>query len=251
MRIAAFGDLHLGPRPYLGKFRGSEESLLRFADHLERHHDRIMLMGDLYQTDYGHWPGSRPEVLQAVIERFPRISQRWRADPYTMIFGNHDRIAGPYLQAVEEVLLESEGWRLWFIHGHQFDPLSRNDKRPYRVTWAIGGLRRMWLGMLANFLEGPFFDGCQALFRPFGAQDLAAGAVLQDGTQDLVVMGHTHIARCLSVGSGMYVNCGACTTSNLIYVSIDTSQRRVEVRSFQAPDSYRVVLDWTGAVVLA
>lgn len=48
MRIATFGDLHLGHTPVLDKFLGEEDRLLRLDDHLSRTHDRIILMGDIY-----------------------------------------------------------------------------------------------------------------------------------------------------------------------------------------------------------
>jgi UDP-2,3-diacylglucosamine pyrophosphatase LpxH len=244
MRLAAFGDLHLGHHPRLDKFAGREDFLLHFCDHLEQHYDRVILLGDIYQTDYGPLPGSRPDVLSAVLERYPRISRRWSQAPYQHVFGNHDLITRSMLDAPESLHFEDDGWRVWLIHGHQFDPLIGRGMRPYRVTWFMGGLRRLGLSILADVLEGPVFVRMQRAARRLGALDVTARALLETGQHDVVVMGHSHLQSCAPFGDGVYANSGMGTPFELPFVSIDTAMRRVEVQCFHADLSVERRLEW-------
>ena len=242
MRIATFGDLHLGHTPVLDKFQGKEENLLRFDDHLSRTHDRIILMGDIYQTDYGMYPGSRSDVLEAILKRYPRIIQRWGSSHYDSIFGNHDLITQKLLGTLKQIRLKKDGWRIWLIHGHQFDPfIAKKGHLPFFVTWIIGGMRRTGLGWLADFLEGPLYDFGQRIFQRL---ELAARKALINGKNNIIVMGHSHQMTCQQLGKGIYVNSGACSCDDMCYVSIDTSTRVVEVRAFRPPDEYHLLLRW-------
>ncbi len=208
MRIATFGDLHLGHTPVLDKFLGEEDRLLRLDDHLSRTHDRIILMGDIYQTDYGSYPGSRSDVLEAILKRYSRIARRWQANHYHSIFGNHDLITQKFLGTLKQIRLKKDNWRIWLTHGHQFDPFIGDEGRlPFFVTWMIGGLRRLGFSRLADFLEGPFYDWGQRFFR---ALELAAIKALLHGKNNVIVMGHSHQTACLPMGQGVYVNSGAC-----------------------------------------
>jgi UDP-2,3-diacylglucosamine pyrophosphatase LpxH len=243
MRIATFGDLHLGHTPVLDKFFGEEDRLLRFDDHLSRTHDRIILMGDIYQTDYGAYPGSRSDVLDAILKRYSRIVRRWSTTRHRCLFGNHDLITENSLGNVKQLRLCDDDWNIWLTHGHQFDPFigGRGSFR-YSVTWMMGNLRRLRFGRLANFLEGPFYDWGQRLFK---ALESAAILALHHGKNNVIVMGHSHQMACLPVGGrGVYVNSGACVPNSMRYVSIDTSTRVVEVRSFSPPNETHVFLRW-------
>jgi len=242
MRIATFGDLHLGHTPVLDKFLGEEDRLLRLDDHLSRTHDRIILMGDIYQTDYGSYPGSRSDVLEAILKRYSRIVGRWRTAHHYSLFGNHDLITQKLLGNLKQIRLLKDHWRIWLTHGHQFDPFIGDEGRlPFFVTWMIGGLRRLGFSRLADFLEGPFYDWGQRFFK---ALELAAIKALHHGKNDVIVMGHSHQMACLPIGRGVYVNSGACVPDSLRYVSIDTARRVVEVRSFTPPNGTQLFLRW-------
>jgi len=242
MRIATFGDLHLGHRAVVDKFLGKEELLLRLDDHLSRTHDRVILMGDIYQTDYGSYPGSRTEVLEAILKRYSRIVSRWRSSFYCSLFGNHDLITQKFLGSVKQMRLIKDNWRIWLTHGHQFDPFIGEKRRlPFFVTWMIGRLRRLGLNRQVDFLEGPFYDWGQRFFK---ALELAAVKALHHGKNDVIVMGHSHQMACLPISQGVYVNSGACIPDSLRYVSIDTAQRVVEVRCFTPPSGTQLLLRW-------
>jgi len=242
MRIATFGDLHLGHTPLLDKFGRREDDLLRFDDHLSRTHDRIILMGDVYQTDYGIYPGSRSDVLEAIMKRYPRIVSRWGFSHYGGVFGNHDRITQKLLGTLRQIRIKTDGWRIWLIHGHQFDPfIGRKARLPYLVTWIVGGMRRIGLGRLADFLEGPLYDFGQRIFQRL---DMAAWKALNSGKNNIIVMGHSHQMTCRPLGKGIYVNSGTCSPDAMRYVSMDTRKRLVEVRAFEPCRGHTPLLTW-------
>lgn len=242
MRIATFGDLHLGHTPVLDKFHGKEDDLLRFDNHLSRTHDRIILMGDIYQTDYGMYPGSRSDVLEAILKRYSRIVRCWESSHYNSIFGNHDLITQKLLGTLKQIHIKKDGWRIWLIHGHQFDPFIRKKSHlPFFVTWLIGGMRRKGLRRLADFLEGPLYDFGQRVFQRL---DMAARKALISGKNNIIVMGHSHQMTCRPFGKGIYVNAGACSCDFMRYVSIDTATRVVEVRVFKPSEEHITLLRW-------
>lgn len=242
MRIATFGDLHLGHTAALDKFLGKEEPLLRLDDHVSRTHDRVILMGDLYQTDYGLYPGSRTDVLEAILKRYSRIVRRWSSSHYCSLFGNHDLITQKFLGTVKQIRLVTDNWRIWLTHGHQFDPFIGNKGRwPFFGTWMIGRLRRLGFRRQADFLEGPFYNWGQRVYK---ALELAAINALHHGKNDVIVMGHCHQMACLPINGGVYLNSGACVPDSLRYVSIDTTLRMVEVRRFTPPSGTQLLLRW-------
>lgn len=242
MHIASFGDLHLGPTSVLNKFQIQEEDLLRFDDHLSCAHDRLILMGDIYQTDYGAIPGSSPKVLEMILKRYNRIVRRWRSPRYAGVFGNHDPVTQKKMEAGKQIHIVKDGWRLWFIHGHQFDPfVGENSHLPYYVTWMIGGLRRWRMKKTADFLEGPLYDFGQRLFRRL---EKAACRALLYGKNHIIVMGHSHQMACRPFGQGVYCNSGAPHREFLPYVSIDTERRRIEIRAFLPPNNSTTLCFW-------
>jgi predicted phosphodiesterase len=199
-------------------------------------------MGDIFQTDYGPYPGSRSDVLEAILKRYSRIVQRWGSSRYDSIFGNHDQITQKLMGTLKQIRLKKDGWRIWLIHGHQFDPfIGEKGRLPYLITWIIGGMRRKGLSRLADFLEGPFYDFGQRIFERL---DMAARQALIHGKSNIIVMGHSHQMTCRPFGKGIYVNSGACSSEYMRYVSIDTAMRVVEVRAFKPPDECLLLLRW-------
>jgi predicted phosphodiesterase len=242
VRIATFGDLHLAASQLSDRFRNDEEHLLRFDDHLARTHDKIVLMGDIYQTDYGSRPGSKTETLERAMERYSRITRRWNSPSHAMIFGNHDLVTERRMSAVKQIRLEDNGFRIWLIHGHQFDPLIRKGPVPFFLTWMMGNLRRSGFRRVADFLEGHFYMACQRLARSLGSPRFTARNALMKGKCDAVVMGHTHQPACVCFGNGIYANSGAGSPERLQYISIDTLTREVELRVFQRPNESRALV---------
>ncbi|MCB9744572.1 MAG: metallophosphoesterase family protein [Alphaproteobacteria bacterium] len=222
MRLAVLSDLHIGASARADAFGHDEDEFLRWLDALEREHDGVLLLGDVYQCDHGLRPGHRAagRLLERARARSPRLSARFEAPHYRWVHGNHDLITRDALGAPERLRL---GQAL-FLHGHQFDPLIQRQRRvSAAATWASGRLRAAGLSPLAQSLEdqdvaikarryqtpeGPYARGAEALMAETGAS--------------LVVMGHTHVRVVLELAGGRLANTGTCSRGRREGLSVDT-----------------------------
>jgi len=235
MRIAALSDFHIGPWKRSDIFGHREDEFLRFLDELEATHDRIVLMGDVYQAQMGLVWGSASQRRHLALarRRVPKLSARICEPPYILLYGNHDEVAGPVLGARESVTIREDGFGLFCIHGHQFDDvMNRHITLSHMSTWTVGRLRFAGLGVLADFGEridvavkhrwyaghpNPYLD--------------AAERILTSEAVDLVCMAHTHVAQRIELESGLFVNTGSCSRGRFEYLSVDTARRSVELHS--------------------
>lgn len=233
MRIAALSDLHIGARPSQDCFGHQEDAFLGFLDQLEATHDRIVLVGDVFQTQHGWGVGRRAAVGELALARarVPELCARLAREPYAYVFGNHDCVSGALYGALAHLRLSGDGFSALFVHGHQYDPLLRHIYPVTRVTtWVSGRLRWAQLHQLADRLEAEDIRIKHERFRgPRGPYARAAGALLREHRADVVVMGHTHVADRLELPDGLMVNAGSCSRGRRIYVSIDTRARSVEL----------------------
>lgn len=232
MRIAAISDFHIGPSERLDCFHHRPDDFHAFLDRLEASHDRIVLLGDIFQSEYGARLGPSCERLElrAASKRVPSLWQRFQSEPYSYLHGNHDSIAKKEFGALSELTIESDDFSVFFIHGHQFDPLVQRTYLFARLgTWFSGRVRNVGLGGVADWLE---YQDVQIKHRKFegvsGPYALAAKELLKTQKADVVVMGHTHVPQRLELDGGIYANTGTCSHRQLMYVSIDTEERSVE-----------------------
>jgi UDP-2,3-diacylglucosamine pyrophosphatase LpxH len=235
MRIASLGDLHLGPSAQMERFCQREEVLLSLSAHLEETHDQIVLTGDVYQADYGWRLGPDPTVVQSVRQRFPRLSARWDRHCYVHLPGNHDDlpIARQASQGGAEMHIQADDVSVLYLHGHQFDPISRGLGA--RLTmWSMARLRRLDLRRLCAFLEEQMLERGHRLLAGDEHLGLAARAaqLIQERSCTIVVMGHSHERACCWLGDGVYANSGICVSGDPAFVSIDTKSKRVELCTF-------------------
>lgn len=233
MRIAALSDFHIGARGYMDEFRHHEAAFIAFLERLERDHDRIVLVGDIYQTEHALVPGTRAAAAQLARARarMPALCERLQGPQYQYVHGNHDAIAGPELAAPEQLQLCADNFTVVFIHGHQFDPVFQRARAAAQAaTWFTGRLRRAGLRPLAQWFEG---RDVAIKHKRFGHADgpyaRAARTLLRERSADLVVMGHTHVPHLHSWPEGRVVNTGSCARGRRTHVSIDTATRSVEI----------------------
>jgi predicted phosphodiesterase len=231
LRIAALSDFHIGVKPHRDGFRHGLDAFCRFLDQLEATHDAIVLLGDIYQTDHGLFPGraSASRHLGRARRRIGELAARLERPPYVYVFGNHDEVAGEALNAREHASWHVDGLGVFFVHGHQFDPVARRARLAADLgTWITGRMRSLGLRPLAQWLEdrdiaikdgrfrgeqGPYAIAGRDLARTWGAQ--------------IVVMGHTHVASVTAIPEGLVVNTGSCSRGRTEFVSIDTRARTV------------------------
>jgi predicted phosphodiesterase len=223
MQVAVISDLHLGARGAPNYFQHDDGEFLRFLSHLERNFERIVLLGDIWETLAGKLPGDPQAELQLARAAHPEIARRFAGEKYFYVHGNHDLVAGTE-GAPEELWLEAEGTRIVFTHGHQRDALTQQ----WRMVSELG----VWLGgwVLRAGLE-PVYD----LFRWLEARGVDAWAgcaqgpfqrwavgLAQSCVADVVVTGHTHLAARTEHGSCLYLNSGSCSEGEFSYLSLDT-----------------------------
>lgn len=231
MRIAALSDFHIGATDETDCFRHDTRDFCRFLDDLESEHDRIVLLGDIFQSDYGAAIGKRTErrELARAQGRRSTLWSRFQNGRYVYVHGNHDAVAATYNGALTGWRVSSDGFAVYFVHGHQFDPLLRTIYPLARAsTWFSGRIRRLGLREVADWLEekdvsikherfqgdrGPYAEGARHLLR--------------SQRVDAVIMGHTHVPTCIDLGEGIYANTGTCSHGQVMYVSIDTKERSV------------------------
>jgi predicted phosphodiesterase len=234
MRIAALSDLHIGARRWMDEFRHTEAGFLRFLDDLEGRFDAIVLVGDVFQTDHAWLPGRRGAVrqLMAAQRRLPALAERFARPPYRYIHGNHDAIARDQLGAEETHEIDADGFRVFFIHGHQFDPLFRRVEPLTRAaSWFTGRLRFAGLRPVAQWFEANDIEIKHRRFHhPEGPYLRAGRELLRERAADVVVMGHTHVPVRVEFPEGWVVNSGSCSVGQRMYVAIDTAARTVELR---------------------
>lgn len=235
MEIAVISDLHLGSGGRADGFGHCDSDFLRFLRFLEQNFERIVLLGDIWETLTGCLPGDPAAELAAARAKHPEIARRFSSERYLYLHGNHDLVAGALQSAPDEVVIHADGQRILFTHGHQNDPLIQ---------------RRRWLSDLGVWLGGWIRRlGAAALYRLLAQMDELRGGVSSDAQRcafqrwamdvaarrevDIVVTGHTHLATRSEHGVRLFLNSGTCSEGRFSFLSLDTRR-----------GSYRVHTSW-------
>ncbi len=138
MKLAVISDLHLGSGDLADGFGHDDGEFLRFLTFLEGNFERVVLLGDIWETlQSRRWASARQE-LDLAKAAHPEIARRFEGPKYSYVHGNHDIVAG-LLGVPDELTFEADGVRLLFTHGHQNDDLIQ---------------RRQWLSELGVWLGG-------------------------------------------------------------------------------------------------
>ncbi|MDF3069973.1 MAG: Ser/Thr protein phosphatase family protein [Polyangiaceae bacterium] len=232
MKLAVISDLHLGAGDLADGFGHDDGEFLRFLTYLERNFERVILLGDIWETLQSRRLGSAREELALARAMHPEIAKRFERPQYRYVHGNHDIVAG-VLGVPDELAFEADGVRLLFTHGHQNDPLVA---------------RRQWITDLGVWLGGWIRRvGLDAFYRLCAKIDEMRGGISEDGTRcafqqwavgeatrrefDIVVTGHTHLAARTEHGSRLFLNSGSCSEGNLSFLSLDTRRGDYAVNS--------------------
>ncbi len=232
MRIGVVSDIHLGAKDALDRFartEAAEQNLMATLNDLEREVDRIVLLGDIFETLRGVVPGTRAEELKKGLAAYPDIARRILEDPrYTYIFGNHDYVARDVLRAPEFYSVEVHGRRVLFFHGHQADWISKGEARLSRIAlWGSGMLERAGIGVTQWVDHHRVSSQNTTKISAIEARALAIGRAMG---ADIVVNGHTHRAIRHDTSDQIYLNCGTCLCGHRELVVLDLAADRYEVR---------------------
>lgn len=229
MRIAVISDLHIGADDF------SPTGFGEFLDHLEREHDEIILLGDVFECYFPVLPWR----ALAEYDRFDRlhrdITHRFRSAKYTILSGNHDVVVRRARGIPSRTARGRPGYRIWLSHGHENESAFRSSLRARLVElymWLVYRLKRVGLPALYHYSYRMDYE---LNMKDGGAAHLNAARALVQGGYDVVVFGHTHVARHVELrGGGTYINTGDCVRRR-IYASLDLERR--ECRLFEFPGS--------------
>lgn len=224
MNIAVISDLHLGWGDTVDSFGHDDHEFLRFLTFLERNFERIVLLGDIWETLTGRSPGHAEYVMRQAQAAHHEIAARFRRPQYSYVLGNHDLIAGRAEGAAEDLALEADGVRLLFTHGHQQDALLKTARSVAEFgVWLGGWIKRFGLSALYRFFQ-------RIDERRSGATQAQADESFQQWAlefarhrqADVVITGHTHHAGRVERAGQLFLNSGSCSEGQFSFLSLDT-----------------------------
>lgn len=238
MQIAVLSDLHLGVKDGLDRFGrhdGAEDAFVSLLERLENSVDKIILLGDIFETLRGAAPGSKKSELMKALACYPRIAKRALEDRrYQLIQGNHDAIVTRALGTPDLHVIDDDGLRLAFFHGHQLDPIARGHAPLSRIAvWLGGWLERIGLPITAweDWLHRAELDVNQdgLVHEPDRFARAAVAFANEHQKADVVITGHTHRAMRTEIAGSMFMNSGTCTGGRLEHLIIDTTTKRFDI----------------------
>ena len=230
MNIAVISDLHLGSGDITDTFGHCEAEFIRFLSRLESDFERIVLLGDVWETLTSHWLFDAREGLRRAREAHPELACRFESSKYLYVHGNHDLIAGRE-GAPAELVMNTDGVRLLFTHGHHHDWLIRRARwASESMVWLGAWVRRF--GLSALYRLGYLLDNAWSRPPSHALKDtfqLWAFSLARLRQADVVVTGHTHVAMRSERDSRLFLNSGCCAEGKTSYLAIDTKSGRYDV----------------------
>ena len=226
MRIAVISDLHIGSEDF------SADGFVEFLDHLEREHDEIILLGDVFECYFPALPWKALAEYERFDRQYQEITRRFRLAKYTVLSGNHDMVARRRRGIPSRTERGGDGFRILLSHGHENEPAYQSPLRTRLVElymWLVYRLKRLGFPRLYHYsyrmdYELNVKDGGRAHER-------AAREHVRRG-YDVVVFGHTHLEHHVEFrGGGTYLNTGDCVRRRL-YASLDLERRQCRVLAF-------------------
>ncbi len=219
VKIAVISDMHLGRGDGTDLFGHRDADFVRFLKHLEDNHERVILLGDIYET-FASDPWHQYREVKLIRAAHPEVVKRFEDDKYTLIHGNHDLVMSRF-GAPSELMLDLDGTRILFRHGHKYDWLIRNAPTiPEFFVW-LGFILARW-GVEAFLRWGNVIDQWlranegMASFQNWALSTAAANSA------DVIVTGHTHRGAAKESGNRMYMNSGACYKGLYSWLHLDT-----------------------------
>ncbi|HEY5957863.1 MAG TPA: metallophosphoesterase family protein [Polyangiaceae bacterium] len=231
MQLAVISDLHLGAGDCSDAFGHDDASFLRFLGQLESDFERIVLLGDVWETLTSARPFDCVGALRAAKEAHPAIARRFLRPCYKYIHGNHDLIAAKVDNAPEEWSLNVDGLRLVFAHGHHHDWLIRKARWLSEFcVWMGAWARRLRLD--AIYRIGYCLDSWATRMPDdltIGSFQRWALSLASSRAADIVVTGHTHISAIERYQQKLFLNSGSCSEGRLSYLAIDTKLHQFDL----------------------
>lgn len=224
MKLAVISDLHMGRGDAHDPFGHDDGEFLRFLRFLEAEHERVVLLGDIWETLTAPRGPRRVAELEACHAAHPEIARRLAGPSYVYVHGNHDAIALSRLGALPDLSLERDGVRLLFTHGHLHDWAIRRIPRFAELAARFGAwVRRVGMHTVYQLLDR--FDAL--VHGNHGAADASferwALGQADRHAADVVIAGHTHRGGRWEREGTVYLNTGTCSGGALAFASVDTT----------------------------
>lgn len=227
MNVLVISDLHLGTGDQFGTFEWSNSDFILMMRHIIQTHkvDQVVLNGDVFEL-YKYRFKDTYRKNRELIRFFKSINA-------IFIKGNHDFISP--LGAFHHTILNSQGKKIYFEHGHEADFLNGTS-----VGRAIGLGLHMLLKHLISYrwVQRIYFNTIDALEdinqipRKYNTYRYLKHALKLLRTYDVVVMGHTHKLESHNTyylnNKKQYCNTGSCTMGRFQGIIVDTESLRVE-----------------------
>lgn len=233
MEIAVISDLHLGSGGPTDLFGHDDHEFLRFLSFLEGNFERIVLLGDIWETLTGKAFGDPARELSLARAHHPEIARRFERPRYTYVHGNHDLVARDVLLAPEQLTVTADGVRVVFSHGHQGDQLASKHRWLSEIgVWLGAWIRRVGLqaaytffSRLESLREGAGEESSRCVVRRWALEQASTCAA------DVIVAGHTHVPVRAEHGSCVFLNSGSCAEGGLSFLTLDTRRAEFAVHS--------------------
>ena len=203
MTLAVISDLHLGSEDVTDSFGHDDAEFLRFLTFLENNFERVVLLGDIWETLVSRCPWRARRALTAARERHPEIARRFSRPRYKYIHGNHDLVAGAVEGAPERWSMDLDGKRLLFMHGHGHDRLIQLARHVVELGVCLGGwLRRAGFHRLYQRLDELdqkrsrvlVFNRGGKIIRTIGSRGTKAGQLLAPSAVAVSAAGVVYVA---------------------------------------------------------
>lgn len=222
MKIAIISDLHLGNGSITDHFGHHDSDFIRFLDYLESNFEKIILLGDIFETLMPKKFGEKKKEIESCFVAHRDIFSRFLTKKYEYIFGNHDLIGEEVLNGKEHLTINDKV-NILFLHGHQFDPLISNFYWLSEIAVFGGGwISRAGLGPLYQNLamsETKIVGKINNYFKQFEKT-----ALNKYPKYDIVVTGHTHVGKIEYFNNQIFMNSGTCSMGQYSFLSIDTDK---------------------------
>ena len=243
MQIAVISDLHLGKKDKLDQFHrnlGAETQLYKLLTYLENNVDKIILLGDIFETLRSKSPTKREEELRNILKAYPKIAEKIKNNKkYILIQGNHDEASGKVLGAPSVLKLKDGDSHIAFFHGHQVDHLVYDfvEKNFWKFgTWAGGWLERLGFDITRKMNKNSKFKALNDLWK-VGKFEKSAVEFGKKLKADIVVTGHSHHPMKEEIGSNLFLNSGTRVAGRQDMIIIDTSRHQYDVYKKFSPSS--------------
>ena len=178
---------------------------------------RLILNGDVFDSiDFRRLKKNHWKVLSLLRKLSDEVAVTWVA-------GNHDGSAEIVshlvgVEVVDEIVVESGGKKVLFLHGHQFDRFIEQ----YPISTRLADLFYRFLQRIDKSHTFAKFAKRRSKTFLRSTQKIEAGSVEHARRRgcDVVCCGHTHLAVASTAGPVWYYNSGCWTEKPCHYLTL-------------------------------